>query len=87
MSLGHHRDGFEPPFGGTTFPSNSLARRWIANSVSSSAMRPPRRRELRLLAAGQTGRLAAVDSVLPPPPVDRLRTDVEIARDVRHRAP
>ncbi len=25
----HHRDGLEPPFGDTTFPSSSLARRWI----------------------------------------------------------
>ncbi|MEA2136624.1 MAG: hypothetical protein QOC68_4534 [Solirubrobacteraceae bacterium] len=36
---GHHRDRFEPPFAGTTFPSSSLARRWIASSVSSLATR------------------------------------------------
>jgi predicted nuclease of restriction endonuclease-like (RecB) superfamily len=37
--FGHHRDGLEPPFGGTTLPSSSLARRWIASSASSSAIR------------------------------------------------
>ncbi|WP_160313093.1 hypothetical protein [Nocardiopsis sp. RV163] len=29
----------EPSFGGTTFPSSSLARRWMASSASNSAMR------------------------------------------------
>lgn len=36
---GHHRDRLEPPYGDTTQPSSSVARRWIANSVSSCAMR------------------------------------------------
>ena len=32
---GHHRDRLESPFGVTTWPSSSAARRWIATSASS----------------------------------------------------
>jgi hypothetical protein len=34
---GHHCDRFVPPFAGTTFPSNSETRRWIAGSVSTAS--------------------------------------------------
>lgn len=82
---GHHRDGLEPPFWGTTLPSSSLARRWIANSVSNSAIRRFAAVSSALLRTAQAGLEALVDPVLPAAGLDRLRTDLQIPRYLDHR--
>lgn len=78
---GHHADGFEPPFGDVTSPSSSAARRWMANSGSSSAIR------LRAVASSdkslvRAGQLTCVDEVLATPDVDRLVADAEEPGDL-----
>ena len=80
--LGHHRDGLEPPFGGTTFPSSSVARRCTASSAWSSAIRRLAAVSSAFSALVSARRQSLVDPVLTTPGVDRLGADVEVARDV-----
>jgi hypothetical protein len=45
------------------------------------------RDQLGVVAAGYARQLAAVDRLLPPPVVNRLRADLQVVRDLRCRPP
>ncbi|MGW3939416.1 hypothetical protein [Streptomyces phaeochromogenes] len=83
MLTGHHADGFGPPSGDVTSPSSSAARRWMANSACSSAMRSRAAASSdRSALVGRTGQLPCIYEVLAAPDMDRLIADAEELSDL-----
>ena len=82
---GHHRDGLEPPFGGTTLPSSSVACRWIASSVSSSAIRRRAATSPAWSLLVIPGTCPGIDEMLPPPGTDHLGADHQVRGNLRNR--
>lgn len=78
---GHHLDRFEPPFGGAAFSNASLARPWIASSVSSSVIR-----FFAAVSAASPYWSARAPGpwrpVLAAPGTDRLIADAQVPGDV-----
>jgi hypothetical protein len=82
---GHNPDRLEPPFGGRGLSDQRdrpAGRVQLGLQLRDVA---PRRGQLGLLEAGQAGHQATVDAIPPPPRIDRLIADLQIAPHVDHR--
>ena len=82
----NHRDRLVAPFGSTTSPRSSAARRWMASSCSSSAIRFRAATSSAWSLLVIPGIWPSADQLLPPPDIDHLRADLQIIGNLSDRA-